>query len=319
MLPEPGSGRLRPVGAGKIARQKLTYRVLGSAFHDGTRMNAADLLYSYMFAYRWGARGDGDELALRSVDRCRHRGHARAPRWACAWSAPTPPRNRSAFGDFEFVRELLRGRSLHLGSPAGAGAGCDRRAALEHAALASPGADGGGRRARLGGVLASEARPARRRVARSRPLREHERAACRACRKPSSATATVPIACKSLVSAEDARKRWAALAAFYQEHGHFLVTNGPYQLKRWSADSVTLEAFRDLSYPLGVGSYDAYAVPRRGFITKIERDGRPDQTCSATSSSSKSTCAATTSCAGRCNRIARRRAQALGSGMSLSS
>jgi hypothetical protein len=51
------------------------------------------------------------------------------------------------------------------------------------------------------------------------------------------------------------------------------VTNGPYQLKRWSADSVTLEAFRDLSYPLGVGSYDAYATPRRGFITKVERDG----------------------------------------------
>jgi len=34
-----------------------------------------------------------------------------------------------------------------------------------------------------------------------------------------------------LVSAEDARKRWAALAAFYREHGHFLVTNGPYRLK----------------------------------------------------------------------------------------
>ena len=77
----------------------------------------------------------------------------------------------------------------------------------------------------------------------------------------------------SLISAEEARKRWAALKAFYKERGHFLVTNGPYQLKRWSADSVTLEAFRDLSYPLGVGSYDAYAVPRRGFITKIDRDG----------------------------------------------
>jgi len=75
-----------------------------------------------------------------------------------------------------------------------------------------------------------------------------------------------------LVGVDDARKRWAALGAFYKEHGHFLVTNGPYRLKRWSADSVTLEAFRDLSYPLGVGSYDAYAVPRRGFITKVERD-----------------------------------------------
>jgi hypothetical protein len=77
----------------------------------------------------------------------------------------------------------------------------------------------------------------------------------------------------SLVSADDARKRWAALKSFYRERGHFLVTNGPYQLKRWSAESVSLEAFRDLSYPLGVGSYDAYATPRRGFVTKVERDG----------------------------------------------
>ena len=77
---------------------------------------------------------------------------------------------------------------------------------------------------------------------------------------------------RSLVSAEEARKRWAALAAFYRDHGHFLVTNGPYQLKSWSGDSATLEVFRDLSYPLGVGSYDAYAIPRRGYVTKVERD-----------------------------------------------
>ena len=80
-----------------------------------------------------------------------------------------------------------------------------------------------------------------------------------------------PDALKSLVSTDEARKRWAALLAFYKERGHFLVANGPYRLKHWSADSVTLEAFRDLSYPLGVGSFDAYAMPRRGYITKIER------------------------------------------------
>src|SRR5258708_13344070 len=78
-----------------------------------------------------------------------------------------------------------------------------------------------------------------------------------------------------LVSVDEARKRWAALADFYKERGHFLVANGPYKLKGWSSDSVTLEAFRDLSYPLGVGSYDNYAVPRRGFITTVaQKDGQ---------------------------------------------
>src|SRR5262249_29206911 len=61
LLPETGSARLQPVGAGKIAEPTLTYRVLGPAFHDGTRMSAADVLYSYAFAYRWGARGNGED------------------------------------------------------------------------------------------------------------------------------------------------------------------------------------------------------------------------------------------------------------------
>ena len=80
-----------------------------------------------------------------------------------------------------------------------------------------------------------------------------------------------PPALQSLVSAEEARRRWAALAAFYRAHGHFLVTNGPYLVKRWSPEAVTLDAFRDLTYPLGVGSYDAYAVPRRGYIASVEQ------------------------------------------------
>jgi len=82
-----------------------------------------------------------------------------------------------------------------------------------------------------------------------------------------------PEALRAQVSEDEARKRWASLAAFFKTHGHFLVTNGPYQLKRWSAESVTLEAFRDLTYPLGVGSFDAYAVPRRGFIAKVDWSG----------------------------------------------
>src|SRR5260370_5166587 len=61
LLPRQGTGRLQQVGAGKVAKQKLTYRVLGSAFHDGTRMSAADVLYSYAFAYPWGARGNGED------------------------------------------------------------------------------------------------------------------------------------------------------------------------------------------------------------------------------------------------------------------
>ena len=81
----------------------------------------------------------------------------------------------------------------------------------------------------------------------------------------------VPEPIKHLVTGEKARKRWTALKAFFEKHGHFLVTNGPYRLKSWSADATVVEVFRDISYPLGVGSYDSYTIPRRAYIVAIER------------------------------------------------
>jgi hypothetical protein len=271
VLPEPGSGRLQPVGASKIAKQKLTYRVLGSAFHDGTRMNAADVLYSYAFAYRWGARPNGDDWRsdpLVAAATAVMRAHLLGVR-----VVGTDTTSKSfRFGDFEYVRELFV-IDVYTSVPP-----VDPE---QDAVIAPPWSTLPWHLLVLmeeavdRGWAAFSQSEARRRgvdwldLVRSEPMNarladlldKFEREGYR------------PDPLKSLVSADDARKRWAALKAFHKERGHFLVTNGPYQLKRWSADSVTLEAFRDLSYPLGVGSYDAYAVPRRGFVTKVERDG----------------------------------------------
>jgi len=85
-----------------------------------------------------------------------------------------------------------------------------------------------------------------------------------------------PPALEGLVSAEQARARWAALDRFYRDNHHFLVTNGPYLLKSWSPGGATLTAFRDLRYPLGVGSFDYLPIPRRAFITKAERTAQGD-------------------------------------------
>jgi hypothetical protein len=86
--------------------------------------------------------------------------------------------------------------------------------------------------------------------------------------------AFVPAPLAGMVSVAEARERWQALAAFHAEHGHFLVTNGPYVLTSWSPEATVLEVVRDASYPLGVGSFDAYAIPRRAHVTDIQvQDG----------------------------------------------
>jgi hypothetical protein len=272
VLPLPGSGRLDPVGAGKQTRQKLTYRLLGSAFHDGTRTTGVDLLYSYMFAFRWGVRTQAGTHYDPAVDA------ATAPmrRYITGLRAVGVDAVSRSFrvGDVNFVREVLSIEvysTVALGDP-------DRDATVLpawstlpwHAVVMMEEA------VLRGWAAFSQVEAARRGVpwldlVRSDELKqklvslvaEFERTGYR------------PEQLESLVTADEARRRWAALTAFYKNQGHFLVTNGPYRLKQWSGDRATLEAFRDLSYPLGVGSYDAYAIPRRAFITEVvEKNGR---------------------------------------------
>src|SRR5205085_4136800 len=85
--------------------------------------------------------------------------------------------------------------------------------------------------------------------------------------------AFVPEALRGLVTVEQARQRWAALRRFARTRGHLLVTNGPYRLEKWTADTVVLSVFRDFSYPLGVGTFDRYAFPLRAWVARVDRRG----------------------------------------------
>ncbi len=270
VLPEPGSGRLQPVGPGKFARVKLTYRVLGSAFHDGTRTNVADLLYAYMFAYRWGARGEGDGTRYDPfIDSATAimRQHLAGLR-----VAGTDAASRSfRVGDVNFVRELF---TIDVYATV-ASEDPERDAVVAapwstipwHLIVLMEEAVG------RGWAAFSKVEAARRGVEWLDLVRsERMNGRLASLVETFEREGYRPEALQFLVSADEARKRWAALAAFYKARGHFLVTNGPYQLKRWSAESVVLDVFRDLTYPLGVGSYDSYAIPRRAYVTKVERE-----------------------------------------------
>jgi hypothetical protein len=268
VLPQPGSGRLIAVGPGHFAKQKLTYRVLASRFHDGTNMTAADLLYAYMFAYRWSALDGGDYdpyvAAATSLLRSRLVGFK---------VVGTDTKSKSfRFGDTNFIRPLfivdvyaavppIDVEQDAIVAPPWSTLPWHLMVLMEEAV-------------KRGWAAFSQAEAKRRGVAwldLVRNVEMNERLAGLVAKFAAIGYRPEPL--RAMVSVDDARKRWAALARFYKEHGHFLVTNGPYKLKGWTPESVSLETFRDLSYPLGVGSFDNYAVPRRGYVTNVEQTG----------------------------------------------
>ncbi len=269
LVPELSTGRLQPVRPGHSARLKLTYRAMGSAFHDGTRTTAADLLYAYMFAYRWAGRGEGDSHYDPAV------AAATAPlrqRLAAVRISGIDTASKSfRVGDVNFIRELFV-VDVYLDVPP--------EDPEQDAVFAPPWSTLPWHVLVLmeeavsrGWAAFSKSEAARRGVPWLDLVRaEDVKARLAALVDQFEREAYRPEILQPLVSAEDARKRWTALSAFYREHRHFLVTNGPYRLKSWSGGRATLEAFRDLSYPLGVGSYDVYATPRRGYVVKAERE-----------------------------------------------
>lgn len=272
MVPLAGSGRLVKVGADKFAKARLSYKSMASAFHDGTQTMVADILYSYMFAYRWGVRGSEepssyDPYIAMATSLIRER------LVALKVTGVDKTSKSIRFGDFNLVRELhLIDVYLNISAkdaqyaaamaPPWSSIPWHVIVLMEEAVNRDWAAFSQAEAARLGVDWLDLARIERTQRRLASLVEEFERAGHR------------PDVLKELVSVEQAQERWAALKAFYQEYGHFLVSNGPYLLKDWSQGATVLGVFRDVSYPLGIGSYDAYPIPRQAYISNVElRDG----------------------------------------------
>lgn len=269
VLPEPGTGLLRAVGKGKIAKAKVVYRLWASAAHDNTRVGPADAIYPYVFAARWGTRraqaGVEYDPAVDAATQV-----ARQALAGVRVVKVDSEVRRYADITFTYVVPIVE---VYLNA-----ASSDPQ---ELAALAPPWSPVPWHVTALmeeavkRGVGAFSADEARRRGVRwldlARDVRTRE--ALGAILDGLARENHVPEALRRLVSADEAHARWAALRQFAQRRGHYLVTSGPYQLEKWSDAAVVLQVFRDMTSPLGVGTYDRFAIPRRAYVARITARG----------------------------------------------
>ena len=269
LIPEPGTGELRPVGKRAIASAKVVYDIFASPFLDGAEAQVADLLYPFVFAYRWGVRAGPDDPAhephleatlanllgrvvgIRPV-RVDEEVKTIAPGLEVIKKTPViDVYLRNAPGDMHQVAALAPPWSTvpwHL------------LALMEEAVVRGYAAFSAEEAKRLGVPWLD--------LARDRPLfaklidltRELEARRYR------------PAPLAGLVTAEEAGRRWRALRTFAEKAGHFLVTNGPYRLQEWSSGSAVLKAVREATYPLGFGSFDRFVYPPRAVIGEITQE-----------------------------------------------
>jgi hypothetical protein len=269
LRPAPGTGLLQPVGGLAFASEKVTYEVLASPFEDGTEQDVADILYPYAFLYRWGAPPDAaqgpreprlaptfaaleERLVGLEVLRVERTTHQIAEGLTIVTRTPVVEVYlRSAPGDEGQVAALAPPWSTvpwHL------------LVLMEEAVGRGYAAFSAEEAARRGVPWLDLVRDASLKVKLRSLITQFEREGYR------------PAALKALVSAEEARERWRALGAFADKSGHFLVANGPYRLKAWAPGSVVLEAVREMTYPLGFGTYDRFVNPPRAAIEEVTHD-----------------------------------------------
>jgi hypothetical protein len=278
VVPQPGTGRLERVKPGTRALDMVEYRVLASSFHDGTPMTVADALYPMILAYRWGGGSPRDPRAYDpSVDRQT----APARRSLVAIKVIETQKVVKNLGgdlllkyDVPVVRVFLNHAEMDPQRAAVVAMPWSTvpwhlLALMDQAAQRSIGA--------LSPEAASSQRVEVLDLVRS--ARQRERLARLV--DEFAASGYVPESLRGWATADEAKRRWRALRAFYRANGHFLVTNGPYRLAKWSPTEVVLTAFRDLSYPLGVGSFDKAVYARRAHLPALAARGgrvefRPD-------------------------------------------
>ena len=259
LLPEPGSGRLLPAGPGKTAATRIVYRVRNSNFHDGTTMSVADLFYAYAFAAAWGA-GDGADPGIAQAT-------ALARERLKGLRLLRVDTETLAFGEDKLHYEVpVIEVYLDAGSDGETAAVAPPWTTLPWHLIAL--LEEGARR----GVFAfSAAAAARRGLPELDPVRNAVlvRRLVELARELEE-RAYVPSALAQYVNPEEARARYRRLREFHAAHGHWLVTNGPYLIGRWDGTKAVLGVFRDPSYPKGIGSFNAYAVPLKAHVTRID-------------------------------------------------
>jgi hypothetical protein len=257
---------LRPIGVATTARTKVLYRVLLSKSHDERPLTVADVLYPYAFVARWsaeGGRGDHDPEVERSS--------ALARRLVVAVRVARVDREVRNLGDMQLVYDVpevevylktaVDARTAVSIAPPWSPVPWHVTALMEAAVSRGIGAFSQQAARRRGVPWLDLVRDPKQLAALSRLTAALER------------TAWIPEPLRGVVTAAEARERWAALRAFARSRGHFLVTAGPYILGKLTADGVTLPVFRDFSYALGVGSFDQYPIRLRAFVRAVERQG----------------------------------------------
>jgi peptide/nickel transport system substrate-binding protein len=238
-------------GEGSSATSRVTFTPLYSNWHHGIPMNVSDMMYSDYFSYEWGTNtGPGD----RTIDPEFTPVAAEALKLSKGTRYVSPDRIESYIDIWHYdEKEIADSGVFFVNEP------WEITAASERIVLE-------------GKLAYSRSDAQAKGVGWYDPIVREHADMIKAELQEMKNEQYIPAALKDIVSAQDAIRRYDASISWIEKHGHAIISNGAYYLDNFNVvgGTITINAFRDASYPFEAGHWSNYETPRLADITSVD-------------------------------------------------
>ena len=237
-------------GEGSTAISKVTFTPLYSNWHHGIPMDVSDMMYADYFSYEWGTNtGPGD----RTVDPEFTPAASEALKLSKGSRYITPNNIESYIDIWHYDEKEIAGSGAFFATEPWEILAASERIVMD------------------GRLAYSRSEAQAKGVEWYDPIVREHADMIKAELQTMKNEQFVPPALRDIITVEDAIKRYDASSSWIENHGHAIIRNGAFYLENFNVagGTITINAFRDSSYPFEVGHWSKYEIPRVADISSV--------------------------------------------------
>lgn len=237
-------------GEGSTAISKVTFTPLYSNWHHGIPMDVSDMMYADYFTYEWGTNtGPGD----RTVDPEFTPAASEALKLSKGSRYVTPNNIESYIDIWHYDEKEIAGSGAFFATEPWEILAASERIVMD------------------GRLAYSRSEAQAKGVEWYDPIVREHADMIKAELQTMKNEQFVPPALRDIITVEDAIKRYDASISWIENHGHAIIRNGAFYLENFNVagGTITINAFRDSSYPFEVGHWSKYEIPRVADISSV--------------------------------------------------
>ena len=237
-------------GEGSTAISKVTFTPLYSNWHHGIPMDVSDMMYADYFTYEWGTNtGPGD----RTVDPEFTPAASEALKLSKGSRYITPNNIESYIDIWHYDEKEIAGSGAFFATEPWEILAASERIVMD------------------GRLAYSRSEAQAKGVEWYDPIVREHADMIKAELQTMKNEQFVPPALRDIITVEDAIKRYDASISWIENHGHAIIRNGAFYLENFNVagGTITINAFRDSSYPFEVGHWSKYEIPRVADISSV--------------------------------------------------